>query len=213
VLYVESLEAVTANTLWVLDPPIPYLLPELGRRGYMVLGGAVPMIVVPPTVPPPPNVIAVKGFTRVLYDPSKRVLGVEGSDEYDVYRVLEEVEEVLRIIGADPKRAVLFYEVIARARIRGCRLSAGDINIGAQGEYKLTAVPLTYVQRSGDPLDKSWLSLELRPLWTSWGSEQVVYEVLIVFRSNREEASKFVKQVRTFLAEALKAVSEKFCSK
>ncbi|ADM27394.1 conserved hypothetical protein [Ignisphaera aggregans DSM 17230] len=209
----EGFESVMINSMWLLDPPIQYMLPELGRRGYTVTG-MMPQIPIPqPIFPFPPNVIAFKAYTRVLYDPGRRVLGVEGISEDDVYRSFIELEEVLRSVGGDLQRGTIFYEFISRGRARGCRLQIGDIEISSPESLKLSILPLVIIKRDSSPLDRDWIYLEIRPIWTSWGSEQIYYEIFTVYRGGRDEVLKFLKHSRTFVAEIMKTASDRFCSK
>ncbi len=213
-IVLESLDSLTINSMWMLDPPIHYLLPELGRRGYMVIGGLPQVAVVPqPAFPLQPNVIAFKALTRVLYEPARRVLGIEGASEDDVYRSFEELEDVLRIVGGDPQRNIMFYEMIVRGRARGCKIFSGDIEISFPIGLKLSALPLSFIKKGCSPSDREWFSIELRPIWTSWSSENIYYEVLVIYRGGRDDMLKFLKHVRSSIAEALKTISEKFCVK
>lgn len=213
-IVLECLDSLTINSMWMLDPPIHYLLPELSRRGYTVIG-MLPQtpIMLQSFMPLPPNVIAFKAFTRIVYDPSRRVLGVEGVNEDDVYRSFEELEEVLKNIGGDLKRNAIFYEFIARGRARGCKLYSEDIEISLPIELKLATLPLSFVKKDSSPSDKEWFSIELRPIWTSWSSENIYYEIFAVYRGERDEVLRFLRYTRSSITEALKTISEKFCAK
>ncbi len=210
----EGFESIIINSMWLLDPPIQHMLPELGRRGYTIIGMLPQIPIIPQApVPFPPNVIAFKAFTRVLYDPGRRVLGVEGVSEDDIYRCFTELEEVLRSVGGDLQRGAILYEFIARGRAKGCKLQIEDIEISSPEALKLSVLPLAIIKSGSSPLDRDWIYLEIRPIWTSWSSEQTYYEIFTIYRGGRDEVLKFLRYSRTFVTEVMKAASDRFCSK
>ena len=208
-LALESIESVSLMSVWMLEPRVPELLLELGMRGYatarvrpLSLGGynIVPLMA--------PNVMAIKGLTHLVYDPGRRSITIEGPRTDELLSVFNEVEEVLRSAGSDPAKGVLFYELQAKARASGRRwtLRRSVTVAGLQG-LELLVVPTSLVSGGDDPNSVRWLSLEVRPLWSSWGDERVRYEVVMVYRDRRERLVEALKNLDGLVKEILGSAS------
>ena len=118
----EGVESVSLVSVWMLEPPLPQLLWELGRRGYVTarvrprsLGGYNITFL-------EPGIVAVKGRTYLVYDGGRRQIIVEGPDAKSVSSAFNEVEDALSTVVGDPSRGVLFYELQAKAKAHGDRL-------------------------------------------------------------------------------------------
>ncbi|ABL88633.1 hypothetical protein Pisl_1477 [Pyrobaculum islandicum DSM 4184] len=205
-MQVETIERVGLQSLWLLEPRIAELLARLSGRGYITarvrpraLGGYDITFI------EPPNVIAYRGSTYVMYDPSRRSLVVEGFSNNEVLAVFHEVEEILRDVGSDPKKGVLLYELQVKALARGNRptevVKTSDI-IGID----LLAVPMAFVSADGDPNSTRWFHLELRPVWTSWSDEKTYYEVVVIYREKKERLIDALKNIDKILREIIQRI-------
>ena len=205
---VEGIESIGLLSVWMLEPRLPELLLELRKRGYATarvrpksLGGYDITFI-------EPNVAAIKGSTYVLYNPGRRTITIEGSNVNELPLVFNEVEEILKNVGSDPAKGVLFYELQVKARASGGRwalkktVKAGDL-LGLD----LLAVPVSFVSVEGDPNSTKWFHLDVRPLWTSWSDEKVHYEVVLVYRDSRERLLNVLRNIDKVLKDVLERVN------
>jgi len=205
---VEGIESIGLLSVWMLEPRLPELLLELRKRGYATarvrpksLGGYDITFI-------EPNVAAIKGSTYVLYNPGRRTITIEGSNVNELPLVFSEVEEILKNVGSDPAKGVLFYELQVKARASGGRwalkktVKAGDL-LGLD----LLAVPVSFVSVEGDPNSTKWFHLDVRPLWTSWSDEKVHYEVVLVYRDSRERLLNVLRNIDKVLKDVLERVN------
>ena len=123
--------------------------------------------------------------------------------------VFGEVEEVLRSVGNDPAGGVLFYELQVKARASGGKWVLGKtIRMGDRLELDLLAVPVSFVSAGGDPNSARWFHLDVKPVWPSWCSERVRYEVVLIYRDNREKLVSVLRDVDNVLKGILKRIGE-----
>ncbi len=204
---IESVESVSMVSVWMLEPRIPELLLELRKRGYATarvrprsLGGYDVTFI-------EPNVVAIKGSTYVAYNPGRRSIAIEGPNPDELLEVLNEVEEVLKYVGSDPVKGVLFYELQAKARAIGSRWVLKKVvkTCDLLG-LDLSIVPISFVSVEGDPNSMQWLHLDVKPLWTSWSNEKVRYEVVLVYRDSREKLVNVLKNLDNVLKDVLKRI-------
>ncbi len=209
---VESLRIVS---VWMLEPQVPRLLMELGKRGY-VTARVVPkplagyeITVLEPATPGADMLIAIKGSTYVFYNRVRRSLAVEGPKASDVVRILEEVEQVLESVGSSPARGVLFYELLAKGIAKGDRLVlTKKVRLRQTLDVELDIVPTTLTLSTGDPNSTYWLHLEIKPHWTSWPEDTVYYELNLVYRDNRKKLVHIATEVEALLKELLLRLQE-----
>lgn len=203
----EGVESIRLLSVWVLEPRLPELLLRLRERGYVTgrvrpkgLGGYE-------VTPLEPNVVAIKGLTRVAYDSGRRTVIIEGPNASELYSVFSEVEDVLRDAGSDPARGVLFYELQVRARASGSKWVLKNV-VGVKDLLgtDLLAVPVSFVPLGGDPNSVKWLHLEVRPLWTSWPEERVRYEIAFVCRDNRDKLLNLLQRISDILKGILERI-------
>ena len=205
---IKGIESIGLLSVWMLEPRLPELLLELRKRGYATarvkprsLGGYDITFI-------EPNVAAIKGSTYVLYNPGRRTITVEGSNVNELLLVFSEVEGILKNVGSDPAKGVLFYELQVKARASGGRwalkkaVKAGDL-LGLD----LLAVPVSFVSVEGDPNSTKWFHLDVRPLWTSWSDEKVHYEVVLVYRDSRERLLNVLRNIDKVLKDVLERVN------
>ena len=204
----EGIESIGLLSVWMLEPRLPELLFELRKRGYATarvrsksLGGYDITFI-------EPNVAAIKGSTYVLYNPGRRTITVEGSNVNELLLVFNEVEGILKNVGSDPAKGVLFYELQVKARASGGRwalkktVKADDL-LGLD----LLAVPVSFVSIEGDPNSTKWFHLDVRPLWTSWTDEKVRYEVVLVHRDSRKRLLNVLRNIDKVLKEVLERIN------
>jgi len=203
----KGIESIGLLSVWVLEPRLPELLLGLREKGYVTgrvrpkgLGGYE-------VTPVEPNVVAIKGLTRVGYDQGRRAVIIEGPNPSELHSVFSEVEDVLRDAGSDPARGVLFYELQVRARASGGKWALKKA-VGAKDLLgtDLLAVPVSFVSLNGDPNSLKWLHLEVRPLWTSWPEERVRYEVTLVCRDNRDKLLNMLQGISDILKGILERI-------
>ena len=207
---IESIEVVSIVSVWMLEPRLPELLLELKKLGYAVArvkpksaGGYEVMFI-------EPNVAAIKGSTYILYDPGRRAITIEGPSVNELLYVFNEVEQVLKNVGSDPAKGVLFYELRTKARAYGDRLSIKEaIKVDKLG-MELLAIPVSFVSAEGDPNTTKWFHLDIRPIWTSWTDEKVWYEIVLIYRDDKERLLHTLKSLDEVLREVIKSVSEYF---
>lgn len=204
-------EVVKVVSVWMLEPDIPLMLMELGRKGFVVarvvsrpLSGYEIAPLEPPSPRGPGLLLAVRNATRIYFNPGRRSLAVEGSNAGDVVAVVEQVEQVLKNVGSDPARGVLFYEVMARGLARGNKLLLGKrVRLGSVLDSELEILPSTLVLSNADPNSKHWLIFEVKPHWTSWPEDNVYYEVNMVYRHTRDRVLQAAAHVETLFTEIL----------
>jgi len=71
----------------------------------------------------------------------------------------------------------------------------------------LLALPISFVSAKGDPNSVQWLYLDIRPLWTSWVDERTRYEVILVYRENKERLIDILRNIDNVLRDVLKRIS------
>lgn len=148
----EKIESVSLLSIWMLEPRLPELLLELGRRGYATarvwpksLGGYDIRFI-------EPNVAAIKGSTYILYNPYRRTLIIKGSNIDEMLSIFNEVEEILRNIGSDPNKGVLFYELQAKIKANGEKWFLKKIiKVDNALGLRFLAIPTSFVSVKGDP--------------------------------------------------------------
>ena len=205
---IEGIESIGLLSVWMLEPRLPELLLELRKRGYATarvkpksLGGYDITFI-------EPNVAAIKGSTYVLYNPGRRTITIEGSNVDELLPVFNEVEEVLKNVGSDPAKGVLFYELQVKARASGGRWALKKaVKVDDVLGLDLLAVPVSFVSVEGDPNSTKWFHLDVRPLWTSWSDEKVRYEVVLVHRDSRERLLNVLRNIDKVLKEVLERIS------
>jgi len=208
-IVIEGIESIGLLSVWMLEPRLPELLLGLRKKGYATarvrpksLGGYDIMFI-------EPNVAAIKGSTYILYNPGRRTLTIEGSNVNEVFFVFSEVEEILKNVGSDPAKGVLFYELQVKAKASGNkwalkRIVKADDLLGID----LLAVPVSFVSTNGEPNSAKWLHLDVKPLWTSWSDEKVRYEVVLIYRNDREKLVNVLKSIDSILRKVLKKISD-----
>jgi len=207
---IEGIESISLLSIWMLEPNYAGLLLGLGKRGYitarvrpMSLGGySITML-------EPPDTIAVKGSTRILYNSWRRVLTVEGSNADEVLNVFNEVEELLKNVGSNPAEGVLFYELQVKAISSGGKMALRrSIKTEDILGVELAAVPISFVSINGDPNTTYWLQLDIKPMWTSWSSDRVRYEVVLIYRDKKEKLINTLRNIDNILREIIKRISD-----
>lgn len=191
--------SISLLSVWMLDPRLDELLPELARQGYVTarvrpfsIGGYNVAFI------EPPNVVAVKESTYILYDFGRRSLTVEDQDPNRVFSAFQELERALKNAGSDPNRGVLFYELQARARVGGDKLVLKKgLHMGVSNalDLDLEVVPTSVVSASGDPNSTRWFQLDIRPIWSSWGGEKTYYEAVLIYRDDREAVLRILGSI------------------
>jgi len=205
VITIEGIEYISLLSVWMLEPRLPELLLELGKRGYATarvkpksLGGYNVMFI-------EPDVVAIRGSTYILYNPGRRTLTIEGANADELLLALDEVEGILKDVGSDPAKGVLFYELQAKATASGGKWTLGKtVEVGDPLWLDLLAVPISFVSADGDPNTRQWFHLDVRPLWTSWSDERVRYEVVLIYRNDRERLVHVLRNIDSALKEVLK---------
>ncbi len=205
---IEGIESVALSSIWMLNPSLPELLLELGKRGYAVarvrprsLGGYDVIFI-------EPNVVAFRKSTFILYDPNRRMITIEGSDANDVFDVFNDVEKVLKNVGSNPDRGVLFYELLSKAKAVGNKwILNKPIKVDDLLGLDLLAIPISFVSAKGDPNSKQWFQLDIRPIWTSWSDEKVRYEVILICRDSKERLVDILKNINNVLKNILERIS------
>jgi len=200
VLSVEGIEVVSLASVWLLEPRVPELLLELGKRGCATarvkpksLGGYEVVSI-------ESDVVAARGSTYVLYNPVRRMIAVEGYNANEVLLVFNEVEETLKKLGSDPSKGVLFYELIAKARAWGGKLMLKEtVKTSELLGQELLVIPTSFISAKGDPNKTQWLHLDVRPIWTSWAEEKVRYEVILIYRDDKGKLLNVLKNVENIL--------------
>jgi len=213
-LSIETIEAIGLTSMWMLEPRVPELLLELSRRGYAtarvkpkILGGYDIMPI--ESYADHSGIVAIKGSTYVLYNPSRRAITIEGPYGEAVASVFAEVEEALKGLGSDPAKGVLFYELLAKARARGGRLALG-VTVWASDllGQDMLAIPTSFIPAEGDPNSTQWFHLDIRPLWTSWTDDNVRYEVVLIYRNNIEKLLGVLRSINRILEELVRRISD-----
>jgi len=97
-----------------------------------------------------PGVVAIKGSTYMLYNSSRRSIAVESSKVDELLHVFSEVEEVLKSVGSDPAKGVLFYELQVKARASGGKwVLKKTIKTSDLLGQDLLALPISFVSAKG----------------------------------------------------------------
>lgn len=208
-LSVEYIESIGLLSVWMLEPRLPELLLELRKRGYATarvkpksLGGYDITFI-------EPDVVAIKGLTYILYNPSRRSITVESSEAGELLHVFSEVEEVLKSAGNDPAKGVLFYELQVKAKASGGRWALKKtIEMDDLLGQDLLAIPISFVSAKGDPNSTQWLHLDVRPLWTSWSDERAHYEAVLIYRDSREKLIDVLGNINNILRDVLKRIGD-----
>jgi len=208
-LSVEYIESISLLSVWMLEPRLPELLLELRNRGYATarvrpksLGGYN-------ITPIEPNVIAIKGSTYISYDINRHFITVESSKVDEFLNVFSEVEEVLRSVGSDPAKGVLFYELQAKAKASGGKWALKKtIKTSDLLGQDLLALPISFVSAKGDPNSAKWLHIDVRPLWTSWTDERTRYEVVLIYRDSREKLIDALRNINNIIRDVLKRIGD-----
>ncbi|RLG77708.1 MAG: hypothetical protein DRO12_01500 [Thermoprotei archaeon] len=206
---IEGIESIGLLSVWMLEPRLPELLLELRKRGYATarvkpksLGGYDITFI-------EPNVAAIKGSTYILYNPGRRTLTIEGSNVDELLLAFNEVEEILKNVGSDPAKGVLFYELQVKAKASGGRWALKKIvKVDDLLGLDLLAVPVSFVSVEGDPNSTRWFHLDVRPLWTSWSDEKAHYEVVLVYRDSRERLLNVLRNIDKVPKEVLERVND-----
>ncbi len=207
-LSLEGVEVISLLSVWILEPRLPELLLELGKRGYAVarvrpksLGGYDITFI-------EPNVAAIKGSTYVLYNPGRRIITIESPNANELLLVFNEVEEILRSVGSRPDKGVLFYELQVKAKATGSRWTLKKtIKVDDLIGLNLIAIPVSLVSVEGDPNSTRWFHLDIRPIWTSWSSENIRYEVVLICRDDREKLISMLKNIDHIIREIIRRAS------
>ena len=207
-LFIERIESISLLSVWMLEPRLPELLIELRRRGYVTararsrsLGGYDIIFI-------EPNVAAIKGSTFILYNPGRRTITVEGSNASELLLAFNEVEEVLKNVGSDPARGVLFYELRVKAKANGGKWALKRIvKVEDILGLNLLVVPVSFVSLEGDPNSTRWFHLDIRPLWTSWSDKKVRYEIVLIYRDTKEKLINMLENIGDVLKDILKRIS------
>jgi len=206
---IDGIESISLLSVWMLEPRLPELLLELKKKGYVTarikprsLGGYDITFI-------EPNVAAIKGSTYILYNPGRRTITIEGSNVSELLGVFRDVENILKDVGSDPAKGVLFYELQAKAKAYGDKWILKEIiKVNDILGLDLLALPISFVSIKGDPNSTLWFHLDVKPLWTSWTGEKVRYEIVLVYRDNREKLIKVLKNIDNALKEILKRISD-----
>lgn len=208
-IVIEGIESISFLSVWMLEPRLPELLLELRRQGYITarikpksLGGYDIVFI------EPDGVAAIKSSTYVLYNQGRRTITIEGSNVEELLSVFNEVEKILKSVGSDPAKGVLFYELQIKANASGERLVLKNI-VKANDllGHDLLVVPMSFVTTKGDPNFAQWFHLEMRPLWTSWSDEKVRYELVIVYRDSKERIINILRNIDSIIKDILMRIS------
>lgn len=205
----EGIESIGLLSVWMLEPRLPELLLELRKKGYTTarvkpksLGGYDITFI-------EPNVAAIKRSTYVLYNPGRRTITIEGFNADELLLVFNEVEEILKNVGSDPAKGVLFYELQVKAIASGDRWTLRKtVKVDDLLGLNLLVVPISFVSADGDPNSTRWFHLNVRPLWTSWSDERVHYEVVLIYRDDRKRLVNVLRNIDSVLKEVLKRASD-----
>lgn len=207
-LSIEYVESIGLLSVWMLEPRLPELLLELRRLGYATarvrprsLGGYSITFI-------EPIIAAIKGSTFILYNPGRRSVSIESSDVSELLHIFNEVERILKDVGSDPAKGALFYELQVKAIASGGKWTLkkvvrSDDLLG----LNLLVVPVSFVSVEGDPNSTQWFQLDVRPLWTSWPDERVRYEVVLIYRDDKEKLIRVLESLDEVLRELINRIS------
>ncbi len=206
---IEGIESIGFLSIWMLGPLLSELLLELRKRGYATarvkpksLGDYEITFI-------EPNVAAIKGSTYILYDPGRRTLTIEGANADELLLVFNEVENILKSVGSDPAKGVLFYELQVKALASGSRwVLRRTVKVNDLLGLDLLVVPISFVSADGDPNSTRWFHLSVRPLWTSWSDERIRYEVVLIYRDDKERLVNVLRNIDSVLKEVLKRAGD-----
>ena len=207
-IVIEGIEIISLLSLWMLEPRLPELLLELRKRGYATarvkpksLGGYDITFI-------EPNVAAIKGSTYVLYNPGRRTITIESSNVNELSLVFNEVEEILKNVGSNPAKGVLFYELQVKAKVSGGKWALKKtVKVEDLLGLDLLVVPVSFVSIEGDPNSTRWFHLDVRPLWTSWSDEKIHYEAVLIYRDSRERLLNVLRNIDKVLKEVLERIN------
>jgi len=207
-IVIENVEIVSLLSVWMLDPRLSELLLELRKKGYATarvkprsLGGYDITFI-------EPNVAAIKGSTYILYNAGRRTITVEGPNVDELLSVFNEMEEILRGVGSDPIKGVLFYELRVKAKASGDKFILGKFIEMDDLGLKLSVVPISFVSAESDPNSTSWFHLDVRPIWTSWSDERVRYEIVLIYRDDKEKLINTLRNINNILRSILVRISD-----
>lgn len=74
---------------------------------------------------------------------------------------------------------------------------------------KLIAIPTSFVIEDANPNTTHWFHLDIRPIWTSWSDEKVHYEVVIIYRNDKDKLVKFLENIEEKLNELIRKIVSK----
>ncbi|MCD6443388.1 hypothetical protein J7L70_00045 [Candidatus Bathyarchaeota archaeon] len=202
----ENIEIIDLISVWMLEPQLPEFLLELMKKGYAVariipkgLGGYDLTFI-------EPNVIAIKGSTRLLYNPGRRTITLKSPKVDELLSIFNDVEDTLKNVGSDPEKGVLFYEINVKAKAIGDKLVLrSPIKTNDLLGSDLSVIPTNFVCEGGDPNSRKWFHLSIKPIWTSWPENRVRYEVVLIYRNSRETLISLLRE----LDNALKGIIER----
>jgi len=207
---ISTIELISLLSVWMLEPRLPETLVELRKRGYVTakvkprdVGGYDITFI-------ESNVVAIKGSTYIQYNPGRRSISIGSSNVKELLFVFNEVESILKEKGSDPNKGALFYELKVKAKAVGNRLVLRNrIETDDLLGVKLLAIPISFVAEDADPNRAQWFHLDIRPIWTSWPNEKIHYEIILVYRDDKDKLIKFLENIEEKLNEFLKRVFNK----
>ena len=204
----QGLERVSLLSVWMLNPNLGEFLAILRNKGYITAkvkprsGGGYDIAFLEP-----PNVIAIKGSTYLMYDPGRRSLMVDGATPDEMLLAFNEVENLLREVGSDPDKCVLFYEFLAKASAVANKLYLGPLETSDILGFNVIMLPITIVSENGDPNSTNWFHMDIRPMWTSWKDNKIRYEITLIYRNEKSILIKFAKTLENNLKKLLDRIS------
>ena len=193
----------------MLDPDIHALLKSLTKREYISARVRPELEGATITFMEPPNIIAGKGVAKVYYDFGRRTLGVESPSPKESLSALNDIEECLKEMGVDIKKALIPFEltVIAEASLKP-KFTNNVHNFTDLLGFNLRLAEASFVIEGGDPNSNKWLHARITPLWISYKAidGENLYRMTIVYRDDKSKVSHFLEHLEDILQRIVKEV-------
>jgi hypothetical protein len=205
-----SILQVRVSVTFMLDPDMTLLLPYLAKMGYIVAsfktapGGSV---IITPLMPP--NIIAMKGTTRIEYDFNRRTLSIESQNSQDVSSAFKDMWEAFEDLKINIEKALAPCEavVIALATLSP-KFSNNKIETADVLGYNLRMSEATFASEGSDPTSLKWFYIRIIPIYSSFRSsdKENFYRIEIVHRDEKEKILKFIENIEDVLRKLLEMV-------
>ena len=202
-----QIERIAFISIWVLNLDLPSLVGMLSQKGYITARIKPRFDAYEIGFLEPPNVIAVKGATRICYDVMRRSLEVESPHSEEALSALKDLDEILESSGMDPKEGALVYELQVKAKISGVNMPLGKLSAGDLLGEDLLYIPSLFVIAKGNPNSSKWFDLRLTPIWATWAREDKrVFELTLVYRDKKEKMVFFAQSIKENLEKLMRRI-------